>query len=54
MKEETKIDLQFYYGELLQLSETRIDFFEVKCIKKKIKAIEILLNINEYETNKND
>ena len=46
MKEETKIDLQLYYGELMQLAKTRMDFFEVKRIKKKMKAIELLLNID--------
>jgi len=46
MKEKTTIDLQLYYGELMQMKENTSDFFELKRIAKKMKAIEILLNID--------
>lgn len=46
MKDDTIIDLQLYYGELMQKKQSANDFFELKIISKKMKAIEILLNID--------
>jgi hypothetical protein len=44
MDEETKIKLQYHYVELIQKLKTSNDYFERKIIKKKMKAIECLLD----------
>jgi DNA replication protein DnaC len=46
MKESTKYDLQFYYGELMQELNDCKDYFRENRIKKKMKAIEVLLDID--------
>lgn len=46
MKEQTKLELQKYYGELLyDLENCKKDIFEKRKIKGKINAICILLEI---------
>lgn len=46
MIEQTKIELQIYYGDLMQQLESSREYFEKSKIKKKMEAIEILLEIN--------
>mgnify|MGYP003495445839 CR=1 FL=1 len=46
MNEQTKIDLQWYYGELMQQYENSYDYFIKNKIQKKLRAIECLLELN--------
>jgi len=46
MKKETLIELQFYYGGLMEELRTSKDYFEKKRIEKKMKAIECLLDVD--------
>lgn len=46
MKEFTKYELQFYYGELMQELKDCKDYFREKRIRMKMKAIEVLLDID--------
>jgi hypothetical protein len=48
MKEETKIQLQIYYGELMQMYESSHCYIEKKNIMRKKRAIEELLNLNIF------
>lgn len=45
MKIETQIDLQIYYGELLQQIESSHCYMVKTTAKKKLRAIELLLDI---------
>jgi hypothetical protein len=46
MKKETLYELQIYYGELLQELQGSNDYFKNVRIRKKIKSIECLLDID--------
>jgi hypothetical protein len=46
MKTETLYELQIYYGELLQQLQQSNDYIKNKRIRKKIKSIECLLDID--------
>jgi hypothetical protein len=46
MKKETLCELQIYYGNLMQEYETSKDCWQKLRISKKMKAIEILLDID--------
>lgn len=46
MKKETSVELQIYYGELLQELQQSNDYIRNNRIRKKIKAIECLLDID--------
>jgi hypothetical protein len=46
MKKETLYELQIYYGNLMQEYATSKDSFEKNRIRKKMKAIECLLDID--------
>lgn len=48
MDKETQIKLQYYYGSLMQQLETCHDYFIKIRIKKKMKAIECLLDIDFF------
>lgn len=46
MKKETSVELQIYYGELLQELQQSNDYIRNNRIRKKIKAIECLLDVD--------
>lgn len=48
MKEQTKIDLQIYLGDIMQQIETCNDHFEKIILQNHKKAIEVLLNLSIY------
>jgi uncharacterized protein with HEPN domain len=48
MKEQMKIDLQIYLGDIMQQIETCHDYFEKVKLQNHKKAIEVLLNLSIY------
>jgi DNA replication protein DnaC len=46
MEKEMLYELQIYYGELMQKLKNCNDYFREKRIKKKMKSIECLLDID--------
>lgn len=46
MKKETSLELQIYYGELMHELQQSNDYLRNNRIRKKIKAIECLLDID--------
>jgi uncharacterized protein with HEPN domain len=48
MKEQMKIDLQIYLGDIMQQIETCHNYFEKVKLQNHKKAIEVLLNLSIY------
>ena len=49
MKRKTKIELQIFYGELMQIYESSFCYLEKNKAKIKMDAINILLDIKFYK-----